>query len=301
MQVASKLHVAAETAARSTRGWCDMCARPAVPHTPRISIRANRPPGCLRMVARHVIAARAALPRDASVSRFSCSCKSTTRAIRARPGSSLPIWSQSIVHSAAAREPPRRSRPLLPVAHHGPRCVRPCRCRGVRSQKRMIDAPPVALRPLFDRWRAPKPDFPEACAKADLASPWRPEPKCCIAVAPLSLSAEFSKSSGNYCRSFGVLEHSQASLHCHDSGSFSEDQGAEGETARVHHISRRHGGRLAACRARAAIVAAGGRVHEQRHRQWRQGAAGRFQQRCKRGGLYRGPERHDRIPLGRGA
>jgi len=111
-------------------------------HTLRISIRENRSPGCLRIVARHVIAAHAVLPRAASVSRSSCSYKSTTRAIRARPGRSPPIWSPSMVHGAANREPPRRNRRLLRLAHHGPRSVRPRRCRSIRSERCVTEAPP---------------------------------------------------------------------------------------------------------------------------------------------------------------
>ena len=97
----------------------------------------------LRIVARHVIAAHAVLPTAASVLRSSCSCKSTTRAIRARPGRSPLIWSPSIVHRAANREPPRQGRRLWRLAHHGPRSVHPRRCRGIRSGRRVTEAPPL--------------------------------------------------------------------------------------------------------------------------------------------------------------
>jgi hypothetical protein len=52
---------------------------------PKISIKANRSLSCLPTVARHVIAAHEVLPRAALVPRSSCSCKSTTRAVRAPP------------------------------------------------------------------------------------------------------------------------------------------------------------------------------------------------------------------------
>jgi hypothetical protein len=42
----------------------------------RISIRENRQCGCLRIVARLVIAAQAVLPRAASAPHYSCSCRS---------------------------------------------------------------------------------------------------------------------------------------------------------------------------------------------------------------------------------
>ncbi len=87
------------------------------------------------MVARHVIAAREVLPRAASASRCSCSCKSTTRAIQVRHGRSPPIWSPSIPYSAAGREPqPQSLRPPL-SAHRARRCDRRCRCRDDRSQE----------------------------------------------------------------------------------------------------------------------------------------------------------------------
>lgn len=108
--------------------------------TPKISTRGNRSPGCLRMVARPVIAAPAVLPRAASGSRCSCSCKSTTPAIQIRLGRLAPIWSPSMVRSAAHREPPRSPRLLRP-AHHGPRSARPRRCPDIRPDRRGTEAP----------------------------------------------------------------------------------------------------------------------------------------------------------------
>ena len=105
-----------------------MCSA-ALRHTLKTSIRANRPRGCLRIVARHVIAARAGSPKGASVRRSSYSCESITRAIRARPGNSLPIWRPSTVHEAPDRELRRLIRRILRPGQLGPRSVRPCRCR----------------------------------------------------------------------------------------------------------------------------------------------------------------------------
>ena len=98
----------------------------AVRHRLRISIRANRQCGCLRIVARHAIAAHAVSQKAVSVPRSSCSCKTITRPVRARPGSSRLIWRQSTLHKAADRELQRGSRRVR--RHLGPRSIRPRRC-----------------------------------------------------------------------------------------------------------------------------------------------------------------------------
>ncbi len=101
---------------------------------PKISTKANRPPGCLRTGARHVITAHAASPRAASVSRCSRSCESITRPVRARPGRSPPIWSRSRVRRAAKRAPRRqKSDHHLRLAHRGLRQVRRFRCQDVSA------------------------------------------------------------------------------------------------------------------------------------------------------------------------
>jgi hypothetical protein len=70
---------------------------------PRISIRANRRRGCSRTVARPVTAARPASPGGAPVPHYSSSCRSTTRPVRTRPRSLLPIWLRSTPDEAVDR------------------------------------------------------------------------------------------------------------------------------------------------------------------------------------------------------
>ena len=92
---------------------------------PRISIRANRRRGCLRIVARPVTAARPASPKGAPVPRYSSSCRSITRPVRTRPRSSLLIWPRSIPDEADDRvQTPGRL-----LGHAGRRSVRPKRCQ----------------------------------------------------------------------------------------------------------------------------------------------------------------------------
>ena len=77
---------------------------------PRISIRVSRRPSCLRTAAGHVITVHAGLPKGGSVLCSSCSCNSTTRAIRVRPGLSRPISSRSMRLSATRQRNPRDAR-----------------------------------------------------------------------------------------------------------------------------------------------------------------------------------------------
>jgi hypothetical protein len=73
------------------------------PFMPRISIRANRRRGCLRTVARPVIAARPVSPKGAPVLSYSSSCRSITRPVRTRPRNWLLIWPRSTPDEAADR------------------------------------------------------------------------------------------------------------------------------------------------------------------------------------------------------
>jgi hypothetical protein len=92
---------------------------------PRISIRANRRRGCLRIVARPVIAARQLSPRGGPAPSYSSSCRSIMRPVRTRPRSSLRIWPRSTPDGAAGR----RQTPGRLLRHADHRSVRPKRCR----------------------------------------------------------------------------------------------------------------------------------------------------------------------------
>jgi hypothetical protein len=100
-----------------------MCSS-ALRQTLRISIRANRQCGCLRIIARLVITAHAVLPGAAFAPHYSCSCRNITRPVQARPGISLLISHPSTVHKAADRKLRRGSRRTL--LHLAPRSVRRC-------------------------------------------------------------------------------------------------------------------------------------------------------------------------------
>jgi hypothetical protein len=69
----------------------------------RISIRANRRRGCLRIVARPVIAARQLSRGGAPVPSYSSSCRSITRPVRTRPRNSPLISPRSTPGEAAGR------------------------------------------------------------------------------------------------------------------------------------------------------------------------------------------------------
>lgn len=100
----------------------------------KISIRASRRQNCLPRVARPATAVRAASPRAASASRSICSCKSTMRATRPRPGRSRPIWNPWTAPSAVRSARLRMRRSRRQRGRHGHRCARRCRCRGVRAR-----------------------------------------------------------------------------------------------------------------------------------------------------------------------
>lgn len=88
------------------------------PPMPRISMRANPPRGCLRTVARRVIAARPVSPGGVPVPSYFSSFKSITRPVRTRRRNSRPIWPPSTPNEAAdpgwrqgsPRHPVRRNR-----------------------------------------------------------------------------------------------------------------------------------------------------------------------------------------------
>ena len=88
------------------------------PFMPRISIRANRRRGCLRTVARRVIAARPVSPKGAPVPSYSSSCRSITRPVRTRPRNWLPIWPRSTPDEAADRGRRGQSRRVRPNRRH---------------------------------------------------------------------------------------------------------------------------------------------------------------------------------------
>jgi hypothetical protein len=119
---------------------------PARRPMPRISIRANRRRGCLRIVARRVIAARPVSPGDARVPRYSSSCRSITRPVRTRPRSLLLIWPRSTQDEPAGRGRRRRSRRAL--RHPGRRSVHPKRCHP-RAKARCHRALDSCLRMIF--------------------------------------------------------------------------------------------------------------------------------------------------------
>jgi hypothetical protein len=140
---------------------------------PRISIRANRRRGCLRIAARRVIAARPVSPGGARVPLYSSSCRSITRPVRTRPRNSLLIWPRSTSSEAADRGRPPGSRRVLqhrvrPNRRHQIEIVdqlerfrakwKPVRVKKTRQKKEVERSPRrfnngARLRSARPRWR----------------------------------------------------------------------------------------------------------------------------------------------------
>jgi hypothetical protein len=143
------------------------------PPMPRISIRANRRRGCLRIAARRVIAARPVSPGGARVPLYSSSCRSITRPVRTRPRNSLLIWPRSTSSEAADRGRPPGSRRVLqhrvrPNRRHQIEIVdqlerfrakwKPVRVKKTRQKKEVERSPRrfnngARLRSARPRWR----------------------------------------------------------------------------------------------------------------------------------------------------